>query len=173
MQGERLSRRRLFSRTYLDFFVLTLWDYLTQEASHTKRFTLVIAPSYTFCWQWYPFHMPSLELCIPLDCCKCTVFKIRTNHKTRPFTHLFSQACNASVSPFWAFLPYRNGSFPYPFIYFNKWNLNPLVYLKPENGTPFGWTFSVQAILRSSPPPPRDSSRLWIFYQQICPIQTG
>ena len=32
MQGERLSRRRLFSRTYLDFFVLTLWDYLTQEA---------------------------------------------------------------------------------------------------------------------------------------------
>ena len=127
---------------------------------------------FMFCWQWYPFHMPSLELCIPLDCCKCTVFKIRTNHKTRPFTHLFSQACNASVSPFWAFLPYRNGSFPYPFIYFNKWNPNPLVYLKPENGTPFGWTFSVQAILRSTPPP-RDSSRLWIFYQQICPIQTG
>ena len=112
MQGERLSGRRLFSRTYLHFFVLTLWDYLTQEASHTKRFTLVIAPSYTFCWQWYPFHIPSLELCIPLNCCKCTVFKIRTNHKTRPFAHLFSQACNASVSPFWAFLPTETTVFP-------------------------------------------------------------
>ena len=62
-------------------------------------------PSYTFCWQWYPFHMPSLELCIPLNCCKCTVIQIWTNHKTRPFTQLFSQPCNASVSPFWAFLP--------------------------------------------------------------------
>ena len=38
MQGGR----RLFSRTYLHFFGLTLWDYLTQGASHTKRFTLFI-----------------------------------------------------------------------------------------------------------------------------------
>ena len=44
MQGGRLSWRRLFSRTYLHFFVLTLWDYFTQGASHTrtKRFTLLI-----------------------------------------------------------------------------------------------------------------------------------
>ena len=25
---------------------------------------------------WYPFHIPSLELCFPFNCCKCTVFKI-------------------------------------------------------------------------------------------------
>ena len=24
----------------------------------------------------YPFHMPSLERCIPFNCCKCTVFRI-------------------------------------------------------------------------------------------------
>ena len=30
-----LSGSRLFSRTYLHSFVLTLWDYLTQRASHT------------------------------------------------------------------------------------------------------------------------------------------
>ena len=83
-------------------------------------------PSYTFCWQWYPFHMPGLELYIPLNCCKCTVFKIRINHKTRPFSRrLFSQPCNASVSPFWAYrcitwsnsrvksLPLSGGASPY------------------------------------------------------------
>ena len=37
----------------------------------------------------YLFHKPSLEHCIPLNCCKCTVFKIWINHKTRPFTQLF------------------------------------------------------------------------------------
>ena len=46
---------------------------------------------YTFYWHWYPFHNPSLELCILLNCCKCTVLKIWINHKTRPFTLLFSQ----------------------------------------------------------------------------------
>ena len=24
--------------------------------------------------KWYPFHIPCLELCIPFNCCKCTVF---------------------------------------------------------------------------------------------------
>ena len=24
--------------------------------------------------KWCPFHIPCLELCIPFDCCKCTVF---------------------------------------------------------------------------------------------------
>ena len=26
--------------------------------------------------KWYLFHMPSLELCNPFDCCKCNVFEI-------------------------------------------------------------------------------------------------
>ena len=37
-----LSGSRLFSRTYLHFFVLTLWNHLTQRASHTILFTLFI-----------------------------------------------------------------------------------------------------------------------------------
>ena len=68
-------------------------------------------PSYTFCWKWYLFHMRSLELCIPLNCCKCTV-KIWINLKTRPYTQLFSRPWNASVSPFWAFLPTEMTVFP-------------------------------------------------------------
>ena len=40
MQGGRQSR--LFSRTYLHFFALTLWDYLKQGGSHTIRFTLIL-----------------------------------------------------------------------------------------------------------------------------------
>ena len=68
-------------------------------------------PSYTFCWKWYLFHMRSLELCIPLNCCKCTV-KIWINLKTRPYTQLFSRPWNASVSPFYAFLPTEMTVFP-------------------------------------------------------------
>ena len=26
--------------------------------------------------KWYLFHMPSLELCNPFDCCKCNAFEI-------------------------------------------------------------------------------------------------
>ena len=51
----------------------------------------------------YPFHTPCLELCIPLNYCTCTVFKIWINHKTRPFTQLFSQPCKASVVLFGIF----------------------------------------------------------------------
>ena len=29
--------------------------------------------SYTSIDKWYPFHKPCLELCIPLNCCICTV----------------------------------------------------------------------------------------------------
>ena len=32
---------------------------------------------------------PSLELCIPLNCCKCTVFDIWISHKTKKFWRLF------------------------------------------------------------------------------------
>ena len=49
-----LSGTRLFSRvTYLHFFVLTLWDYLTQRASHTILFTLFIASCFvSTVWLW-------------------------------------------------------------------------------------------------------------------------
>ena len=66
---------------------------------------------YTFYWHWYPFHNPSLELCILLNCCKCTVFKIWINHKTRPFTLLFSQLWYI-CKPFLGFLPTEMTVFP-------------------------------------------------------------
>ena len=68
----------------------------------------------------YFFHKHGLDLFFPFDCCKCTVFKIWINHKTLFFT-----------------------LFHTPYIYFNKWNPYPFIYLNPENGTSFGQTLSV------------------------------
>ena len=39
--------------------------------------------------KWYPFQIPSLELCITFSCCKCTVFKLWINQKTRKLSRLF------------------------------------------------------------------------------------
>ena len=49
--------------------------------------------------KWYPFHQTSLELCIPLNCCRYTVFKRWINHKTRTLFRLF----DFSVNPFGPF----------------------------------------------------------------------
>ena len=72
--------------------------------------------SYTF-YKWCRFyipggdsnrllHIPSVELCIPFHCCKCTVFKI--NHKS----NLFQSLKNASASPFGPFLQTEMTDFP-------------------------------------------------------------
>ena len=39
--------------------------------------------------KWYPFQIPSLELCITFSCCKCAVFKLWINQKTRKLCRLF------------------------------------------------------------------------------------
>ena len=40
--------------------------------------------------KWYPFQIPSLELCITFSCCKCTVVKLWINHKlARNLSRLF------------------------------------------------------------------------------------
>ena len=39
--------------------------------------------SHTFFWQKDPFHIPSLELCIPLNCCTRTVFFTAVNASVR------------------------------------------------------------------------------------------
>ena len=39
--------------------------------------------------KWYPFQIPSLELCITFSCCKCTVVKLWINQKTRKLSRLF------------------------------------------------------------------------------------
>ena len=47
----------------------------------------------------------------------------------------------------------RSDSFPYPFIYFNKWNSYPFLYLKPEKGSPFPESPRI-GLYREYPPPP-------------------
>ena len=42
--------------------------------------------------------------------------------------------------------------FPTRFIYFNKWNPYPFIYLKPGKGTPFGRSLPVWAIVAGSAP---------------------
>ena len=43
-------------------------------------YTIFSRKRYPFCIpsidQWYSFHIPCLELCIPFNCCKCNVFYI-------------------------------------------------------------------------------------------------
>ena len=39
--------------------------------------------------EWYPFHLPLLELGIPFNSCKCTVLKVWTNQKPRTFSWPF------------------------------------------------------------------------------------
>ena len=75
--------------------------------------------------KWYPFRIPSLELCISFSCCKCTVFKLWINHKTdQEIVSTFSQPQNPSVSPFRSFCRPKWHIFPYPLIYFNHtWSL--------------------------------------------------
>ena len=40
--------------------------------------------------KWYPFQIPSLELCITFSCCQCTVFKLWINQKTRKLSGVFT-----------------------------------------------------------------------------------
>ena len=39
-------------------------------------YTKVPTVVYLLLTKWYPFHLPDLELCIPLNCCKCTALKV-------------------------------------------------------------------------------------------------
>ena len=81
--------------------------------------------------KWFPFRMPGLELCLPLNCCKCIVFKIWINHKTRTFSRLF-HTHKTHLLALLGLSTDRHDKFPYPFIFFNKWDPFPFIYLKPE-----------------------------------------
>ena len=93
--------------------------------------------------KWHPFHIPSLELCIPFNCCKCTFLYIWMNRKTRKRSRLFH--CHGILPKPLTSLYFtdQNPIFPYLFIY-----LKPdLVYLfwaePPRGSTPrevkFSW----------------------------------
>ena len=101
--------------------------------------------------KWYSFHELFTELCIPINWCKWTVFKIWINHKTRMFFSTISQPKKFICKPFWFFFTDRNHRFPYPLIYFNKWNPDTFIYLKPEIGTPLERSLPLWAIIGSTP----------------------
>ena len=48
--------------------------------------------------KWCPFHIPSLQLCISFNCCKCTFFMTWINLKPERFLE-FSSPKHASVIP--------------------------------------------------------------------------
>ena len=68
--------------------------------------------------------------------------KVWTHPKTTQFSRLF----HSNTIPLLALLGIftdPSDRFPYPFVYFNQWNSYPFRYLKPEKGTPFGWSLPV------------------------------
>jgi len=62
-----------------------------------------------------PFRTPGLEISIPFNCCKYTVFKIWINYKTSTLYRLFYSRNMHQCSAFGAFFNNRNDRFPYPF----------------------------------------------------------
>ena len=79
--------------------------------------------------EWYPFQIPSKTLHPPysFNCCKCTLFRFWINDKTRTFRWLFHSRKMHLFSLLIHFTD-RNDTFPYPLIYFNKWNPYSFVY---------------------------------------------
>ena len=78
---------------------------------------------YTFNWEMVPFHIPIYNFASLFNCCKYTVSKIWINPKTRTFSWLFQ--CHKI--DLLALFMHQNNRFPYPFIYFNLWNLYPFI----------------------------------------------
>ena len=77
-----------------------IYHFLTVRKSIFNPFVYLL-------WQMvpgrYPFHIPSLALNIPVNCCKFTVFTCNTwiNRKANSFSRLFHKT--ASFSPFGPF----------------------------------------------------------------------
>ena len=70
--------------------------------------------------KWYPFQIPSLELCITFSCCQCTVFKLWINQKTRKLSGLFhSHKILLLLCPFRCFYRTKWDRFLHPLTYFN------------------------------------------------------
>ena len=100
------------------------------------------------------FHIPSLEIYIPFNGCRCTDYKnLNTSQNQRLFLS-FSRSQNASVSHFGPVTD-RKDRFPYIFVYCNWWNPYPFMNLKPGKRYPFrSEPPHHEAIIGSSPPPP-------------------
>ena len=90
----------------------------------------------------YPFHIPSLELCIAFTAVMALSLKCRwINHKTRKF----SQPQNASVGPSGPAFYWPKWPISLPFHILRQVKSLPfhIPDLKPEKGTHFGRSLSV------------------------------
>ena len=88
--------------------------------------TLYLLIIYHFWQKMYPYHIPSLELCIAFTAVIALSLKCRwINHKPESF-HSHKMHLLALLDPL--FID-RNDRSPYPFIYFNKWNSHPFISL--------------------------------------------
>ena len=113
--------------------ILSKVSYWEAPSRHEARPFLTNKPvplSYTFYWQMVPLsHISSLEFCIPLNCCKCIVFKTWIDHKTRTYFRLFHNHKKHLLALPDLFTD-RNDRFPYSFMYFNWWAPYPTWSLK-------------------------------------------
>ena len=66
--------------------------------------------------KWYPFHILTVELCIPFNCCKYTVSYEQIRKQLNKVFSTFSKPRNTSVSPFGPFYRPRYYKFSYPFV---------------------------------------------------------
>ena len=80
----------------------------------------------------------------------CFYYKNKSLNQQFFLSFYFSQPWNSLVDSLGPFKD-RNYTFPYPFIYFNKWNPYSFIKLKSQKGTPFGWSLHLLLITMSTP----------------------
>ena len=99
------------------------------------------------------FHIPSLEVYIPFNGCRCTDYKNLNTSQNQKLFLSFSRSQNASVSHFGPVTD-RKDRFPYIFVYCNWWNPYPFMNLKPRKRYPFRSEPPHHEAIIGSPPPP-------------------
>ena len=86
--------------------------------------------------KWYPFHILTVDLCIPFNCCKYTI-SYEPIRKQEGFLDFF-KAEKYICKPFWAFLQTDILQIFVPFHTLQLVKTLPFTYLNSEKRTPFG-----------------------------------
>ena len=92
--------------------------------------TVKVPLSSIFYWQMGTFYTQSMDLCIPFNCCKFTVFKVRINRKIRTFSQHFL----GHKMHLLALFTDRNDRFYQTFIYSNYSDIPTLSGEPPRTG---------------------------------------
>ena len=87
--------------------------------------------------KWYPFQKPNLELCVTFSCCKCTVFKLWINRKTRKLSRLFHSHKILLLALLGLFTDQNDTDFSTLSCTSTIEILNPFIHLKSGKGTHF------------------------------------